>query len=173
MTNKEVIKQLEAERDKLSSKQIKLNRIIEELKNLDKIEVEVILTKKPKRDYTKRKRSSNSNIEEKKLKVKELLNAGKLSKQQIAEKVGVHVSSIYNWFGSEMAKKACKELYKRHKCENCHEQPGSAWWDGKRLCKRCFAIKKKGEETVLRKERKDPTAYDESELTVDGLEDDE
>lgn len=208
-----MIRELEAERDILSSRQIKLQRIIDDLKNLDRIKVDVILTKKSKdQDNSKRPRSTNSDIEEKKRRVGELIREGKLTRVQIAEKVGVHVSSTYNWFNSDSSKKkpeeqreeSAKQLSKlnrsekakiaykkkwgdghpsdnrqrKHKCENCHEEVWSAWLNGKQLCKRCFAIKKKGEEAVIRKEKRnqevyeeDTEDYDPADLEADDLED--
>lgn len=194
---KDIIKQLEDERDVLEQKQIKLQRIIDDLKELhgeEKITEKIDHRKYPNHVRKKRGRLTNSETQEKKAMVEELLKEGKLTKGEIAEKVGVHKSCIYNWFDvskypkkdadhSEIAKKAYKKKWgdkhpadnrkRKHMCENCNENVWSAWWNGKQLCKRCFDLKKKGESAVLRKEKKDPGAYDPSDLEIDDFEEDE
>jgi hypothetical protein len=197
----EIIKQLKLERDALENKLTKIKIAIGELEEIESPEIKPVRFDKKivkiARGISERTRRSNSEIEEKKKKVEELLKEGKFTKLEIAKKADVHVSSIYLWFDvSKFPKKEAdhktiaKEAYKKkwgdknpnmskkedphqskrkHLCSNCHENVWSAWWEGKQLCKRCFAIKKVGEKIVERREKEDPEIYDLSDMEIDKI----
>lgn len=57
-------------------------------------------------------------------------------------------------------------------CEECHKKKAVAIFHGKNVCKRCYALKTKGEKSVERKEEKDPEAFDneEDELSEEDIE---
>lgn len=171
----EIIEQLENKRKELESKKIDLEQEILKLETAIE-QVQKLLGKKiiknkascigpevkdytTKRKYRKRarptqekenqrKRSTREETEQKKKKAQEMLAEGKYTLNEIAQEVGCHISSLYNWFGgasrpkadrSEIAKRAYKKKWgnggplkknkksvtEEEKCEGCGEMTES------------------------------------------------
>lgn len=180
METKEIIKELEEEIKALDFKIIKIRNVINNLQELESPTREIKKVNNNS-EPKKRKRATNSEVEQKKKQVQALLEEGNLTKEEIAKKVGVHKSSIYNWFKAKDFSSKKKDGWssnkrkKKHLCEDCHERTWSSWYNGKQLCQRCFDLKRKGEISVKKREKYDPDAYDESSFDIDdeALEDDE
>jgi hypothetical protein len=199
---KDMIKELERERDELESKQIRLQRIINDLKEFDKPNKLPIVRTKSNckslkvtiRHQSKRGKYAGKWTDEIVQFIRD--NKEEMGNEELAKaiksKFGLKcgASNVANTMfnhhikrdkkvhpdkpqqatkgklsTSEIAKKAYHGPYKKHTCELCHEREWKAGWDGKQLCQRCFDLKKKGEETVNRKERKDPEHYDDDDDT--------
>ena len=100
MDIKHIIEGLELEAEFLETKKLKIEDAIIKLKDaIIKLKDLDIPTNKTSYITTKRliKRRSKDTTKKKK-EIEKLLDKGKLSRKEIANKVDVNVSSIYNWF---------------------------------------------------------------------------
>lgn len=182
MDTKRMIQELEEEKKSLDMRIIKINSVIADLEKLEGKTEPVKV-----RDYTKKKSGRRT----KRVYpdgLKEFIKANtdqsnqeliKSIKQKFSLNLNSKELSQYLYLNKMSRKKRIrgknKNGKKKHPCENCHENPGTAWFDKKLLCKRCLDLKKKGEESVIRKEKRNPGAYkeeeyDPAELEADDLE---
>ena len=179
MEKDRLIQELEEEKAQCLARINRIDASIESIKNIDKIEVEVILTKRKKKLGTKKKekkvgtkrrsRLTGEALEAKKRECAQLLKEGKLSKGEIAEKLGMHPSVIYYWAGyrkpGQDKKKLTSKPVKSHKkqCENCHNANATCFYESQNVCQKCFNFFKKGKVT----DERDPEVYDPSDLDID------